>query len=140
MQDRRTEAIKEWMTSSPSGSSDAMTNHFKDFAESWNVSYAESTAEEVFALFRQCLEADAKQGWTEMRVTGVVKDGQFRGFGTERPFDWWPKELHGSFIQVWVGNGSHLLGKIGEDRFLVLVHRGGVADQIAKRGVPPPSR
>ena len=134
MQDRRTSSIREWMASSPSGPCEAMVKHFEEFAKSWKLlTYTEGTTEEVFTLFSQCLEIDAKAGAVDMNVTGVVKPEHFEGFPNKPPCNWWPREVHGSFIQVQDGCGYHLLGKIGDDRFMILVHSGAVADEIARR-------
>jgi len=138
VQDVRASAIRGWMTSSPCGPAGAIAELFRRFQRNWNLSYVEATAEDVFALVCECFSADAQRGWTDMRVSGVVGPDEFQGFETEPPYEWWGQEVRGSFIQVWVGDGSHLLGKVGEDNFLLLVHKGGVAEQIAQRGCPPP--
>jgi len=105
-----------------------MVKLFDEYGETWDVAWMEGSNNEVYDLFHKCVMNDGgghPLGSTIYGISGVQNLGDIEA---REPFPTFERlgVAKGSVIQVVFGGYNHLLGRIGEDRFLFLVHVGPI--------------
>ncbi|MGE5391411.1 MAG: hypothetical protein ACM3PE_10160 [Deltaproteobacteria bacterium] len=130
------ETVRNWMQNCPSADPEKAFKLFQDYAKSWNLPFIEGSGQEISSLFDQCLQDDRKNGLLMTSITGIDREHLVGDvWGSTKQESWWESfEIPlDSVISISLYDGYHIIGKIDEDRFLLLVHGGTVAQSIKNK-------
>jgi len=128
--------VRSWMQASPSCRREVMVKLFDEYGETWDVAWMEGSNDEVYDLFHKCVMNDGGGHTLESNIYGIAGVPNLGDVRADPPPPWWGERIgvaKGSVIQVIFGRYHHVLGRIGEDRFLFLVHVGPIAEEVRKR-------
>jgi hypothetical protein len=111
-------SVYRWMKNSPASNREVMLNVFKGM-EIWGYD-----TRPIIYLFHQCLVEESKKPLFKVEIRGTNKENIYgnRIRVELSPIPSWKGIVEGSIIQIWLGNNSHQIGKIWENKFIYYMH------------------
>jgi hypothetical protein len=117
-------AVEEWMDQAPVGAPDKLLSELDRWARDFKTDWGTGSKSVVVDVLARCVTHDHASGTTAVGFMGVAPNQRLGDYPVEH-HEWDDDAGGGSFLRFIAGPSFHLVAKLAQDRFALLVHSGG---------------